>query len=78
MKIKFIFFIILSTIIYLVFFYYVACFCGIYRNTQMHLFKDSLISLSISLICPFLTCLLPGFFRIPSLYREEKTFGLDP
>ena len=73
MKIKFIFFIVLSSIIYIIFFYYIACFCAIYRNTQMHLFKDSLISSAISLLCPFISCLIPGFFRIPSLYRDKKS-----
>ena len=47
-------------------------FCAIYRNTQYHLIKDTLISLGISLISPLCYNLLPGIFRIPSL-SDEKT-----
>ena len=73
MRIKFIFFIVLSFLMYIIFFYYVACFCAVYRNTQMHLFKDSLISSTFSLLYPFVFCLIPGFLRIPSLYKDKKS-----
>ena len=47
--------------------YYITCFCGIYVNTQIHLIKDSLISLAISLLLPFVLFLIPGIFRITAL-----------
>ena len=63
-----------SCIFSLLFFYwyYVTCFCGIYRNTQLHLIKDSLCSFSTSLITPFGIYLLPAFFRIQSLKKNRK------
>ena len=71
MKIKFSIFFIISFILLLSFGYYISCFCCIYENTQIHLFKDSLMSLVMSLIYPFFMDLLPGIFRMPSL-RNKK------
>ena len=63
------------TFITLVFFwYYITCFCGIYVNTQIHLIKDSVISLITSLIYPFIINLIPGIFRISGL-RLKKSSG---
>ena len=73
LKIKFICFFIICFIILLFFWYYIICFCGIYENTQMHLISDSMISLSISLLLPFLLYLIPGIFRISGL-RSEKPY----
>ena len=42
-------------------------FGAVYRYTQIHLIKDTLISFGLSLIYPFGIYLLPGLFRIPSL-----------
>ena len=44
----------------------------IYKNTQMHLLKDSLMSLGLSLLLPFATYLVPGLFRIPSLNSNKR------
>ena len=73
LKIKFILFFVLSFIILMLLVYYITCFCGIYVNTQVHLIKDSLISLIASFIFPFVLCLLPGIFRIPSLRGRKPT-----
>ena len=70
-KIKFNFFFIVSFILLLAFCYYISCFCCIYQNTQIHLFKDSLMSFGISLIYPIIINLIPGIFRIPAL-RNKK------
>ena len=50
LKIKFILFFVLSFIFLIFFWYYITCFCGIYINTQIHLIKDTIISLITSLI----------------------------
>ena len=73
-KIKIILFFVLAFIILLFFWYYIACFCGIYVNTQIHLIKDSVISLIVSLIFPFIINLIPGIFRISAL-KIEKSSG---
>jgi len=71
--IKFIIFYI-STFISLLFFcYYISCFCGIYINTQIHLIKDSIFSLIISLLIPFALYIIPGIFRISSLRVKKPT-----
>ena len=72
LKIKFIFFYIISFIILLFFWYYETCFCGIYVNTQMHLIKDSLISLVIGLLYPIVMYIIPGIFRISALRAEKQ------
>ena len=71
-RIKFIFFFIINFILSIIFWYYVTCFCGIYRNTQKHLFKDSLFSFITALIVPFILYLIPGVFRICALKRKNK------
>ena len=71
-KIKLAFFYILNISILVVYWYYVTCFCGIYRNTQIHLLKDSLISYITSLITPFGIYIFPSVFRILALRRKSK------
>ena len=47
-------------------------FCAIYKNTQIHLLKDTLMSFGLSMISPFVIYLLPGLFRIPALSNIKK------
>ena len=47
-------------------------FGAIYRNTQMHLLKDILMSFGLSLLFPFVIYLIPGLFRIPSLSNRKN------
>ena len=47
-------------------------FGAIYKNTQMHLVKDTLISFGLSLVFPFGTSLIPGLFRIPALSNPKN------
>ena len=72
LKIKFILYFILTFISLIFFWYYITCFCGIYANTQIHLIKDSLISLFTSLIIPFALYLIPAIFRIIALRAEKQ------
>ena len=71
-RVKFILFYILDFLLLFVYWYYVTCFCGIYRNTQIHLLQDSLYSFVTSLITPFCIYLIPGLFRICALKRKSK------
>ena len=73
-KIKLTFYYVFSISLLVLFWYYVTCFCGIYRNTQIHLLKDSLISYITSLITPFGIYLIPSVFRILALRRKSKAF----
>ena len=72
MLIKFILFFILNFILLFFFWYFITCFCAVYPNTQIILFKDTLISFSISMLYPFGLYLIPGLFRIPSLKAIKK------
>jgi len=75
LKIKFIFFFFISFIVLVFFWYYIACFCGIYVNTQIHLIKDSAISLLIGLFIPFAMYFIPTIFRISSLKVKTPNRG---
>ena len=72
LKIKFILYFIISTIFIIFFWYYLSMFCAIYRNTQLHLIKDTLLSFGLSLLYPFGIYLLPGIFRIPALSNRKS------
>ena len=72
LNIKFAIFFAITPIILITFWYYITCFCAIYKNTQVHLIKDSLISFVMSLIYPFGLLLLPGLFRRLALQNEKK------
>jgi hypothetical protein len=72
LMIKFIFYFIISFLFLIFFWYYISIFCVIYRNTQIHLLKDTLMSFGLSLLIPFVIYLFPGVFRIPSLSNAKK------
>ena len=66
-KIKVILFFIVTYILLIFCWLFSACFCVVYKNTQIHLLLDVLSSFGISSAIPFFVCLLPGIFRIKSL-----------
>ena len=72
LKIKFGLYFIINIIFLLFFWYYLAAFCAIYQNTQIHLIKDTLISYGLGFIYPFGIYLIPGMFRIPSLADKKN------
>ena len=72
LKVKFYCFFIISLLLLIVFWYYLSCFCAVYKNTQLYLIQDTLISYFLSLLYPFGINLFPGLFRIPSLKDPYK------
>ena len=72
LKIKFIIFFILSFLFMFFFWYFISGFCAVYKNTQLTLIENTLISFLISMIYPFGLNLFPGFFRIPLLKKKKK------
>ena len=72
LKIKYVLFFIFSFISLSFFWYYLACFGSIYKNTQIYLLKDTLISFGLSLLYPLFINLIPGFFRIYSLNKKNQ------
>ena len=71
-KIKLAIFFIISFIFMAFFWYFISCFCAVYKNTQIILIKDTLISFALSMLYPFGLNLLPGLFRIPALRAAKK------
>ena len=72
LTIKFVLYFIISFLFLLLFWYYISMFGVIYKNTQIHLLKETLMSFGLSLLIPFIIYLLPGFFRIPALNSKKR------
>ena len=62
----------ISFLLIIIFWYYLACFCAVYKNTQVYLIKDTLISFSTSLLYPFVINLFPGMLRFPAIKSKKK------
>jgi hypothetical protein len=71
-KIKVLLFFIVSIIFISIFWYYLGCFCAVYKNTQFHLIKDTIISLCIGYITPFGSNALTALCRFYSLKEYNK------
>ena len=72
LKIKVILFIIIGLIFLIFFWYYISCFCCVFKNTQIPLLKDTIICYGLSMLYPFGLNLLPGLLRIPSLKKNDR------
>ena len=72
LRIKFIFYIIISTILVIFYWYYISCFCAVYKNTQIILITDSLCSFGLSQLYPFGFNIIIGLFRISSLKAQKQ------
>ena len=70
LKTKLLLFYIISFLLF--FWYFISCFCAVYKNTQIILIKDTLISFGLSMLYPFGLNLFPGMFRIPALRALNK------
>ena len=64
LKIKFALFFCLSFIFLILFWLYLGSFCAVYKNTQVYLIKDTMISFGLSLCYPFVINLLPEEFYL--------------
>ena len=71
-KIKIALFFIITLLLLVAFWFYLACFCAVYKNTQIHLIKDTVISFGISMITPFGIYIFPGILRIYALKSKIK------
>ena len=75
-KCKVYLFFIITYILLLFIWFYLGCFCAVYKNTQIHLLKEVCSSFVLSFINPLFVCLLPGLFRIPSLKSNSNKICL--
>jgi len=69
---KFIAFFSINFILLIIFWYYLSCFCAVYKNTQLYLLKDTLITFATSLLYPFALNLIPAILRIPAIQSKKK------
>ena len=73
MKIKLIIiFFVISLVLMIFFWYFISCFYAVYKNTQVILITDTLVSFGTSMIYPFILSLIPGLLRIPALRAINK------
>ena len=72
LSIKFNLFFIFDFLFTIIFWYYLSCFCAVYKNTQIYLIKNVLICFGLSFIYPLFLNLIPGILRIPSLKSERN------
>ena len=74
-KIKLFIFFSIIPILLVIYWYIVAVFCGVYRNTQMVFIKDSVISFLISLTYSFALYFLSSGLRICALRDSKQRFN---
>ena len=72
LKIKFVFYFIISFILLIAFWYYISMFNAVYINTQFLLFQDTCMGFILSMLTPFVIYLIPGLFRIPALATPNR------
>jgi hypothetical protein len=70
--IKIIIYYIITFLLMIFYWYFTACFCAVYNNTQIILIKNCLISFTISLIYPFFLYLIPSLLRNHALKAKKK------
>ena len=70
--IKYIIFYIIGTLLLIFCWYYLSSFGAVFQNSQIFLIKNSLISLGISFIYPFIINIIPGLLRNFSLTNGDK------
>ena len=71
-KMRIISYLIFTHLLFFFYWYFVATFCAVYKNTQIILIKDSFLSLFLSLLYPFILYLLPTTLRIIALRDSKK------
>jgi len=72
LKMKFVLFFFLNLILLGLYWIYLSCFSAVYKNTQIHLIKDTLISFGTTFIIPFGIYLIYGIFRILALKNDKR------
>ena len=70
---KYIFFYVIGLIFLFFFWYYLSSFCAVFKNSQIYLIKNTLLSLTFSLFYPFFINIFPCTFRLISLKDSNKS-----
>jgi hypothetical protein len=61
-----------SLVFLMIFWYYLSAFCAVYKNTQIYIIINTIISFLISVFYIILFNILPCIFRIKSLKKGSK------
>ena len=72
-RIKFVLYFVISSILLIFFWYYISMFNAVLRNSQFYLIKDTLISFALILLYPFIIYLISASFRIIALSDNKKS-----
>ena len=72
LNIRFIIFYILCFLLLSIFWYYISCFCAVYKNTQIYLIEDTLLSFFLTLLYPFGLGIFTSLLRIYSLKSKKN------
>ena len=72
LKVKSSIFYIISFMLMIFFWYFMSSFCAVYKNTQITLIKDTILSFGLSMFLQFGLYLIPGIFRILALRAKNK------
>ena len=73
-RIKLISFFIFLFLFFLMYWYIICVFCGVYKNTQITFIKDTVISFAINIIYPFIFYFISACFRSCSLKYKKKNY----
>ena len=71
-KIKIIIFFILGTLFMAFYCYFISCFCAVYKNTQIILIKDTLVSFTLSMSYAFLLAIFTAMFRFYAIKGKKE------
>ena len=71
-KLKFALFIIVGSCVLLFSWYYISCFCCVFKNSQNDLIKSITLSFIISMSYPMAISIIPGYLRNLSLKNRKK------
>jgi len=63
-NIKFIIFLVFTFVFIIFYWYVVAAFCSVYKNTQIAFIKDWIFSFLLDMLIPFIVYLIPASLRI--------------
>ena len=65
-KIKIATFFIFTFLMFIFYWYAIACFCSVYENTQIIFIKDSISSFILGLLFPFILYIIPALYKLIS------------
>ena len=71
-KIKIATFFIFTFLMFIFYWYTIACFCSVYENTQIIFIEDSISSFALGLLYPFILYIFLAVYKLMTLKKTEK------